>query len=110
METYIPLIVALIGSGVWTFVLELIKMRREKCTVEKKMLLGLGHDVLFQRLSYYIERGYIDVAEMDNIEYLYQPYILMGGNGTVRVLHDQVMQLQHSPEKVGSSEETNGDK
>lgn len=111
MSTYIPLFVALIGSGVWTFLIELIKMRNDKCTVEKKMLLGLGHDVLFQRLSHYIERGYIDVAEMDNIDYLYQPYILMKGNGTVRALYEQVMQLPHTPpEKVGSSEEENRDK
>lgn len=111
METYIPLIVALVGSGVWTFLIELIKMRNDKCTAEKKMLLGLGHDVLFQRLSHYIERGYIDVSEMDNIDYLYQPYILMKGNGTVRALYEQTMQLPHTPpEKVGSSEEENGDK
>lgn len=110
METYIPMIVALAGSGVWTVILELIKIKNDKCTVEKKMLLGLGHDVLFQRLSYYIERGYIDVTEMENIEHLYQPYIQMGGNGTIKVLYEQVMDLPHSPEKVGSSEEKDGDK
>ena len=110
METYIPLIVALIGSGVWTFALELIKMRSEKCSAEKKMLLGLGHDVLYQRLSHYIERGYIEVSELDNVEYVFRPYLGLGGNGTIKVLYEQVMRLPHSPEKVGSSEEENRDK
>lgn len=111
METYIPLIVALVGSGVWTFLIELIKMRSEKCSAEKKMLLGLGHDVLYQRLSHYIERGYIEVSELDNVEYVFRPYLGLGGNGTIKVLYEQVMQLPHTPpEKVGSSEEKNGDK
>lgn len=110
METYIPLIVALIGSGVWTFVLELIKMRSEKCSAEKKMLLGLGHDVLFQRLSHYIERGYIEVSELDNVEFIFRPYLGLGGNGTIKVLYDEVCRLPHTPQGVESSEKENRNK
>ena len=99
METYLPLVVALIGSGVWTFVIELVKLRSEKVSVEKKMLLGLGHDVLYQRLSHYLERGYIEVSELENVEYVFRPYLGLGGNGTIKVLYEEVCRLPHTPPK-----------
>ena len=97
MEIYLPLLVALVGSGVWTFVIEVIKLRSEKVSAEKKMLLGLGHDVLYQRLSHYIERGYLEISELENVEYVFKPYIGLGGNGTIKVLYDEVIRLPHTP-------------
>lgn len=99
MDTYLPLAVALVGSGVWTFIIELVKLRSEKVSVEKKMLLGLGHDVLYQRLSHYLERGYIEVSELENVEYVFRPYIGLGGNGTIKVLYEEVCRLPHTPPK-----------
>ena len=107
METYIPVLVALVGSGVWTFLIEMIKLKSEKCSSEKKMLLGLGHDVLYQRLSHYIERGYIELSELDNVEYVFRPYLGLGGNGTIKVLYDEVCQLPHSPQDVGETKKKN---
>ena len=103
MEMYIPLLVALVGSGVWSFIIDIIKMRTEKCSAEKKMLLGLGHDVLYQRLSHYIERGWIELSELDNVEYVFRPYLGLGGNGTIKVLYDEVTKLPHSPQDVGET-------
>ena len=96
-DKYIPLIVALLGSGIWTFILELIKFKSQKYTAEKKMLLGLGHDVLFHRLRTYIERGYIEISELDNVEYVYRPYVNLGGNGIIEVLYEEVCKLPHTP-------------
>lgn len=94
METFVlPVILTLIGSGVWTFLIELIKLRSEKASAEKKMLLGLGHDVLYQRLTYYLERGYIEPAELQNVEYVFKPYVGLGGNGTIKVLYEKVLEL-----------------
>ena len=109
MEAYIPVLVALVGSGVWTFLIELIKLRSENTTAEKKMLLGLGHDVLYQRLSHYIEGGFIELAELDNVEYVFRPYLGLGGNGTIKVLYDEVCKLPHTPPDMGTKKET-GDK
>lgn len=103
MEMYIPILVAFIGSGVWTFLMEMIKLRSEKSSAEKKMLLGLGHDVLYQRLSYYIERGYIELSEFENVEYVFRPYIGLGGNGTIKVLYEEVCKLPHTPPQKGGN-------
>ena len=102
METYIPVIVALVGSGIWTFLIEIVKIKSEKLSAEKKMLLGLGHDVLYQRLSHYVMRGYIEVSELENIEYVFRPYLGLGGNGTIKVLYEEVCRLPHTPPKEGN--------
>lgn len=110
METYIPIIVAFVGSGVWAFLIEIIKLKSEKCSSEKKMLLGLGHDVLYQRLCHYIERGFIELSELDNVEYVFRPYLGLGGNGTIKVLYDEVCKLPHTPPDMESTQKENRDK
>lgn len=94
MSDYVfPVIITLIGSGIWSFLIEFIKLRTEKASAEKKMLLGLGHDVLYQRLTYYLERGYIEPAELQNVEYVFRPYLGLGGNGIIKVLYEKVCEL-----------------
>ena len=106
METYfLPVIITLLGSGIWSFLIEFIKLRSEKASAEKKMLLGLGHDVLYQRLTHYLERGYIEPAELQNVEYVFKPYLSLGGNGTIKILYEKVCDL---PNK--KPEEEDGDK
>jgi hypothetical protein len=95
----LPVLVTLLGSGLWTFLIELIKLRSEKASAEKKMLLGLGHDVLYQRLTYYIDRGYIEPAELQNVEYVFRPYVGLGGNGIIKVLYEHVCELPTEKEK-----------
>ena len=103
----LPVIITLISSGVWTFMIEVIKMRSEKVTTERRMLLGLGHDVLYQRLTHYLERGYIEPSELENVEYVFKPYVGLGGNGTCKLLYDEVCKLPHSPQKVGRPKKEN---
>ena len=100
----LPIIVTLLGSGVWTFIIEWLKMKNEKDTTERKMLLGLGHDVLYQRLTHYIERGYIEPAELENVEYVFRPYLGLGGNGTCAVLYEEVCKLPKKAEDVNRDE------
>lgn len=95
----LPVIITLLGSGVWSFLIEFIKLRTEKESAEKKMLLGLGHDVLYNRLTFYIEQGYIEIEALANLEYVFKPYLMLGGNGTIKVLYEKVCKLPNtSPE------------
>lgn len=95
----LPVIVTLLGSGVWTFLIEMVKLRSEKASAEKKMLLGLGHDVLYQRLTFYLERGYVEPDELQNVEFVFRPYTALGGNGVIKVLYEKVLEL---PTKKGN--------
>lgn len=89
----LPVIVTLLGSGVWSFLIEWIKIKSEKQSAEKKMLLGLGYDVLFHRLSFYLERGYIEPDELQSVDFVYRGYVALGGNGLIKAMYEKVMAL-----------------
>lgn len=97
----VPIIVALLGSSLWAGVIDLIKDKHKKLTNDQRMILGLGHCLLYDRLEYYIEKGYITVEQMEDLDYLYTPYRLMGGNGTCERLYEEVCKLPHTPKEVG---------
>ena len=98
------------SSGFWTLIVALIttkqaRKRKETASEEavRKLLLGLGHDRLYNLCEYYIGRGYITPDEYDNLTYIYKPYKDAGGNGTGDRLFEAVcnlpMQAQSSAER-----------
>lgn len=116
----ITIIVAIIGSnGLWSCLQAFFARRREKKkgkkpdiaammqkqneiiekqndTVErqKDMILGLGHDRIVFLGSKYLEQGYITKEQYEDLnEYLYQPYLKLGGNGTAKKVMSEVEKL-----------------
>lgn len=59
-----------------------IKAQKEENKAIKNGLLAILHDRLYQACTHYIEKGYIDLSGLKNIEYLYKSYHALGGNGT----------------------------
>lgn len=48
-------------------------------------VMGLGHDKITYLAGKYIQRGGITQDEFENLhDYLYKPYIKLGGNGTAK--------------------------
>lgn len=92
------IIVALMGSGVWVFILERIRERMNKKTADKKMLIGLAHDRIYSLCEKYLERGTVSIDELENLDYLYQPYKELGGNGTGERLYEAVNRLPKKTE------------
>lgn len=60
---------------------------------EKKALLGLLHDRVYELANHHIKEGCISDDEYDNLQYLYKPYNGMGGNGTCERLMKEVEKL-----------------
>ena len=81
----------LASSGVWAVVAKILDSK----SARTQMLIGLGHDrICFLGLKY-IERGYIYTDEYENLhDYLYKPYAKMGGNGSAKLIMDQVSKLE----------------
>lgn len=99
MEYITPIVVALLGSGLWSCLLEFVKSKKNKKTAEQEMILGLGHDVLCNKLQKYLDRGWISIEELEDLDtYLYQPYRRMGGNSTGERLYEEVVKLPHKKE------------
>ena len=59
----------------------------------KNGVLALAHDRLFQACKHFIGKGTVGLDELRNIEYLYNAYHDLGGNGTGTELYTRVKNL-----------------
>lgn len=85
MESWAQMVITIIcsviaSSGFWT----ILQKKMDRKDVTREMLLGLAHDRIVCLGLSYIERGdWITQDEFENLnDYLYIPYLKMGGNGT----------------------------
>ena len=56
-------------------------------------VLAILHDRIYQACQHYIQQGYIDMAGLKNLEYLYRSYHALGGNGTGTELFNRAKAL-----------------
>lgn len=105
-QTIVTIVVAVFAStGFWTLINNTLSRKSEKKTIQSQILLGLSHDKLYQLCQQYITRGYVTISEYDNLLYLYNPYLKLGGNGTVKKLMEQIDDLPLCNEKEHMSNE-----
>ena len=95
MESWLQIAITIVSSvlassGLWAYLMK----RMDKNDIKTEMLVGLAHDRILYLGMYYIERGYITQEEYENLyEYLYGPYLKMGGNGSVKRVMNEVDKL-----------------
>lgn len=78
------------SSGFWAF----INRKRNTGTLTRQLLIGLAHDRIICLCLDYIRRGWITQDEHENLcVFLYNPYNLMGGNGSVIRLMTEINKL-----------------
>lgn len=78
------------STGFWT----IVSSRITKKSAEAEMLIGLGHDRIIRLGLDYISRGWITEDEYDNLyNYLYLPYVKLGGNGSAERVMEEVKKL-----------------
>lgn len=81
----------LASSGFWTFIVK----KSSKHSAETKMILGLGHDRIISLGVTYIDRGWVTEDELENlVDYLYEPYAQLGGNGSAKTIVEKVKTLE----------------
>lgn len=81
------------STGFWQFVINYYNKKSSKKSAETRLLLGLAHNVIFDKCEKYLERGSISTMEYDDLLYVYEPYVESGGNGTGTQLFEQVKKL-----------------
>lgn len=91
IEVTVTLLVAFFGSsGFWAWYIQ----RRDKKNTFNQLMLGIGHDRIMHLGKSYIRRGYITSDEFENLhDYIYEPYISCGGNGSAKRLMAEVEKL-----------------
>lgn len=106
MEEWVQMVATIVcsviaSSGFWAFV----QASSEKKDVKTAMLIGLGHDRIIYLGLCYIERGWINQDEYENLnDYLYKPYERMGGNGTAKRIMEEVNKLEIRPTRLNFNE------
>lgn len=84
------LVAHITSAGFWAY----ITRKRERRSLHTELLVGLAHDRITWLSLTYIERGYITADEHENlVQYLYEPYLKLGGNGSVKRLVEEVERL-----------------
>ena len=78
-----------VGGGVY----KRIKKYFKKEDLVKTAIVALLHDRIYYLCTEYITRGYITVAELRNLGYLYNSYHALGGNGTGTALYEKAKNL-----------------
>ena len=89
------------SSGFWAF----LQKHFDKNNSTNKLLLGLAHDKIMTLGGQYLSRGnWITIDEYENLhDYLYEPYVEMGGNGAAKRMMTEV---EHSLRIVKEPPET----
>lgn len=60
--------------------------------VQETAICAILHDRLLQTLTYYLEKKEINSDQMDNLKIMYDSYIALGGNGTIKILWERFKQ------------------
>ncbi len=92
IQDYWAMLSAAGAAAVWV-VKEAIKRRKHRAEWERavqKALLATLHDRLLFLCMHYLEEERISADEMDNLTLLYDQYVALGGNGTIKKLMERV--------------------
>lgn len=90
-------IVTLFGTGIFGCVMYMVKTMmaaRKDRDNQRRALLALLHSKIYENCTIQIERGYTTISELDNLEYLWEGYSGLGGNGTGEKLVTDVKNLK----------------
>lgn len=91
----------LASSGFWAY----MQKKSDDKDLKSQMLIGLGHDRICHLGISYLQRkdingeAYITKDEYENLhDYLYTPYLKLGGNGSAERIMEEVKKLPiHDP-------------
>jgi len=79
---------------------EMDNMKNKLSSLEIAMK-AISHDKIYKLTDEYIDRGWVTLDELDNLEYLYTAYRTLGGNGTGEKRYNRVQAL---PVKTSQSD------
>lgn len=96
MDTWLQLVITSVSSviassGFWTY----MQSKDKKKDATTKLLMGLAYDQITTLGVGYIQRGYIERDEYEELNnYFYEPYKALGGNGTAERIMNEVARLR----------------
>lgn len=84
------------SGGFWVYLRS--RFQREDAT--RRLIMGLAHDKIVYLGLKYIEKGWVNKDEYDDLfKYFWEPYKLMGGDGSAERIINLVQTLPFRPER-----------
>lgn len=74
------------------------KIRKIEQEAIKTGIQALLRDRIIDQYNKYMEKKYIPIYAMENVEAMYNQYKALDGNGTVKELYEQLQELPHRKE------------
>lgn len=93
IQELFALIIALI-TWLWRM---LLKRKKENELIREGMM-ALLHDRIYQACTFFLNRGFCTLEDRSNLEYLFEPYKALGGNGTGESLYQRCLSLPFEKE------------
>lgn len=83
------------SGGFWIY----LRRRHEQRDFVEKLIMGLAHDKIVYLGIKYIEKGFVNKDEYDDlIRYFWEPYMALGGDGSAERIINLVKLLPLKPE------------
>lgn len=103
------------GGGLSFFLKLFINQLQEKNTIrkqEKELVdrrlksvefanLAILHNKIYRQCAEHLDAGFISIDDLDDLEYLFNAYKNLGGNGTGETLYNKVKNLPNNMKKEG---------
>jgi len=92
LEIVLKWIIPFILGTIISYFVSLFKKEKNKNKALENAVQSLLRDRLIEKYRLYKTRGEMTILDKENIDHLYNEYINLGGNGTVKELFED---LQH---------------
>lgn len=80
-----------------------IKREHEEQRLLRGAVLAILHDRLYSLARYYLSQKCLTIQDLDNLEYIYNAYHALGGNGTGTDLFNRCKALPICPVNVAGA-------
>jgi len=88
------------SGGFWVYLTRKYERRDKKREAYVALIMGLAHDKIVYLGLKYIEKGWVNKDEYDDlIKYFWEPYQALGGDGSAERIITLVKMLPLSPER-----------
>jgi hypothetical protein len=92
LKYWIECLFGVIVTGM-TFIFKMLLNNAKESKAIKDGMKGILHNDIIYRCKKYLIIGYVTLEDMEELEYLFKPYKLLGGNGTAEKLMNRVYNL-----------------
>ena len=102
-------VMSVTGVSVYGFLkMKYNKMKEDKVSVDtrlsnlEKANLAMLHNKIYVQCANHLQEGFISIADLDDLDYLFNAYKKLGGNGTGETLYNKVKALPNIKTKEGN--------